>query len=363
MSWEKGNQDGRNKFPNINKEILAIEDEYLEEDQAKLLLYKFLRQNPSFFSEMITGVELFPFQHMAIKAMMETDYFLGIWCLDKDEYVLTEKGHKKIKDIKIGERVRSREGLNLVTDKWENPEQDGFEVTTKSGDSFKAKVGHKVLTYNENGSFEFKLIQELKDGDSIPIKLNTNTWGDKDITENSEINRSLYLYYMFGYVLGDGWVNQDGINYCTENMEVHETILKFSRRNDLKSCARQRSENLMFYEYSFYNREFVKWLESIGWDKSLKSRDKIIPDSLLQAPRDEICSMIGGLFDADGYASFLDTNSKVGLKNTSIEMLRQVKMLLNNMGIESNLRKSGEHESGPYYDLVISNDYDSLTHR
>ena len=79
MSWEKGNQDGRNKFPNINKEILAIEDEYLEEDQAKLLLYKFLRQNPSFFSEMITGVELFPFQHMAIKAMMETDYFLGIW--------------------------------------------------------------------------------------------------------------------------------------------------------------------------------------------------------------------------------------------------------------------------------------------
>ena len=52
---------------------------YLEESEAKILLYKFLCQNPSFSSKMITGVELFPFQHMAIKAMMETDYFLGIW--------------------------------------------------------------------------------------------------------------------------------------------------------------------------------------------------------------------------------------------------------------------------------------------
>jgi hypothetical protein len=78
MSWTKGIQESRNRFPDINKEILEIED-YLEEEEAKILLYKFLRQNPSFAAEFITGVRLFPFQHMAIKAMMETDYFLGIW--------------------------------------------------------------------------------------------------------------------------------------------------------------------------------------------------------------------------------------------------------------------------------------------
>ena len=78
MSWTTGIQESRNRFPNINKEILEM-DGYLEEDEAKLLLYKFLRQNPSFAAEFITGVRLFPFQHMAIKGMMETDYFLGIW--------------------------------------------------------------------------------------------------------------------------------------------------------------------------------------------------------------------------------------------------------------------------------------------
>jgi len=51
----------------------------LDENEAKILLYKFLRENPSFATELFTGVKLFPFQHMAIKAMMESDYFLGIW--------------------------------------------------------------------------------------------------------------------------------------------------------------------------------------------------------------------------------------------------------------------------------------------
>jgi hypothetical protein len=78
MSWIKGIQESRNRFPDINKELLEIEG-YLEEDEAKILFYKFLRQNPSFAAEFITGVRLFPFQHMAIKGMMETDYFLGIW--------------------------------------------------------------------------------------------------------------------------------------------------------------------------------------------------------------------------------------------------------------------------------------------
>jgi len=78
MSWEAGNQKLNKKFKNINQEILDTKG-FIDEKKAKILLYKFLKENPSFSSELITGVSLFPFQHMAIKAMMETDYFLGIW--------------------------------------------------------------------------------------------------------------------------------------------------------------------------------------------------------------------------------------------------------------------------------------------
>ena len=78
MAWTTGVQKRRKKFPNINQELMEKEG-FLEETEAKVLFYKFLRENPSFASELITGVRLFPFQHMSIKAMMETDYFLGIW--------------------------------------------------------------------------------------------------------------------------------------------------------------------------------------------------------------------------------------------------------------------------------------------
>lgn len=78
MSWEVGNQPPRGRFNNINEEILNIKG-YIEEREAKLLLYKFLRRNITFSVKMLSGVDLFPFQHMAIKSMFETDYFLGVW--------------------------------------------------------------------------------------------------------------------------------------------------------------------------------------------------------------------------------------------------------------------------------------------
>jgi hypothetical protein len=78
MAWIKGKQQLRREFADINQQ-LAEKEGYLDEGEAKILLYKFLRENPSFACELFTGVKLFPFQHMAIKAMMESDYFLGIW--------------------------------------------------------------------------------------------------------------------------------------------------------------------------------------------------------------------------------------------------------------------------------------------
>lgn len=357
MSWELGKQKPL-KREDVNKQVMDLEG-YLEDTKAKIWLYKFLKENVTFTTQLLTGIELFPFQHMAVKAMMENDYFLGIWCLDENEYVLTRDGFKKIKNMSVGEKVRSRKELNVVSDKWTNPKEDGLYIQTESGESFKAKLGHKVLIYKD-GEFEFKKIQDLTKDDYLPVKLATEQWGVKDITKDSEIKNSPYLFYMLGYVLGDGWINEDGVNYCSECSEVHSTIKNFIDDNGYKTYSRQRSENLSFYEYAIFNRELVKFVQSLDWDISKKSKEKVIPDSILEAPKNDLCALIGGLFDADGYASFLETGSKVGLKSTALEMLRQVKMLLNNMGVESNLRKSGENNGIPYYDLVLANDYNSL---
>ena len=77
MAWDTGVQKRQEKL-DFNEELLGVKG-FIEEDEAQLLLYKFLRENITFATDLISGVELFPFQHMAIKAMFETDYTLGIW--------------------------------------------------------------------------------------------------------------------------------------------------------------------------------------------------------------------------------------------------------------------------------------------
>jgi len=80
MAWEKGNQKERiSKTRDINKQLLAGDLGFLEEKEAKILFYKFLRENTTFAVDLLMGIKLFPFQHMAVKAMFQTDYFMGVW--------------------------------------------------------------------------------------------------------------------------------------------------------------------------------------------------------------------------------------------------------------------------------------------
>ena len=70
MAWHTGKQKRKQKS-NINSDIASIEG-FLEENVAKEHLFKFLKENITFTTNLISGVDLFPFQHMAIKAMFET---------------------------------------------------------------------------------------------------------------------------------------------------------------------------------------------------------------------------------------------------------------------------------------------------
>ena len=78
MSWIEGTQRRPPQRFRSNGELAKMEG-FLEEEEAKLALYEFLRNNITFATELLMGIKLFPFQHMAVKGMFETDYFLGVW--------------------------------------------------------------------------------------------------------------------------------------------------------------------------------------------------------------------------------------------------------------------------------------------
>ena len=80
MAWKKGAQGYRldHSASELNEQLKAMEGSIKEED-ARYYLYKFLRNNISFTSEMFLGVRLFPFQAMAIKGMMVSDYSMFVF--------------------------------------------------------------------------------------------------------------------------------------------------------------------------------------------------------------------------------------------------------------------------------------------
>ena len=80
MAWNKGEQGYRldHSATELNEQLKAMEGGIKEED-ARYYLYKFLRNNISFTSEMFLGVRLFPFQAMAIKGMMVSDYSMFVF--------------------------------------------------------------------------------------------------------------------------------------------------------------------------------------------------------------------------------------------------------------------------------------------
>ena len=70
MSWTEGTQRRPPSKYRSNEELAAIEG-FLDEREAKIALYEFLRNNITFTAELLMGIKLFPFQHMSIKGMFE----------------------------------------------------------------------------------------------------------------------------------------------------------------------------------------------------------------------------------------------------------------------------------------------------
>ncbi len=77
--WENGKQP-INKIPveQVNKAIYELSG-YLGEKEAAMALVKFMKSNIGQTAKLIAGVDLFPFQEIAIKTMFKRDFILGIW--------------------------------------------------------------------------------------------------------------------------------------------------------------------------------------------------------------------------------------------------------------------------------------------
>lgn len=210
--WLKGNQPER-KRGNVNEELAKVEG-FLEEKDAKIWLEKFFRENLTFLSKILTGVELLEFQSLMIKAMFNVDYFLAICSRGSGKsficaiflilYASLNQGIKigiiansfrqarllmqKILDLRLDPKAKflrqmiSDKDISLKNDEWVIRIGRSQLVCLPTGDGGKLRgYRFKVMVIDELLLLSSKLINEV-----IRPFLSTNT----DVTDRKKVREA-----------------------------------------------------------------------------------------------------------------------------------------------------------------------------
>lgn len=376
--WEIGNQ--KILIDNSANEEIGLVKGYLEEKEASEMLVKYLRANVGIATRVLMGVELFPFQEIAIKSMLNRDFSLLVWsrglsksftcgifavlqaifqpnsriaiisrsfrqCSSEDTYIFTDKGLKLIRDCEIGQKTQSIIRPNEILNKWENPLENGIKIVTKKGYELKGKVGHKHLIWDSlNCRFKWINIEDISASDFLPVHKGTHLWGDASITNFPSVGLNLEcdprdVAYLFGLYYGDGHfdkkraslsivsADKEILDSCTSILSFICPSYKARTRNKADSGCKSISCS------SVALRDFF---DAVGVNFKT-AREKSIPSGILALNKDETSSFLSGLFDTDGgiYISKKTKGATISFCTSSSCMANQVQLMLLNFGIIS----------------------------
>jgi intein/homing endonuclease len=375
---EKGIQEERlsYSFTELKKELDKFDGQTMSEDDAKYWLYKSLRANPAYAAELFLGIRLFPFQTIAIKGMMLSDYSMMVWsrgaskCSRFDELCWTTRGLVKMMDVEVGDYVQSKDKMNRVLAKTINSIEKTYKVSTQRGFCSEGLDYHRVLVLDPDLEMRWKFAKDIKVGEYLVMKRGTEDRPQSDIFAGYEskgnpkakpINyRGVSIkdwYYFFGLLLGDGCLIPNvGICVSSGDQEIVNFLVEFAKKIGLYCGIQDTQSNAK--SLTIGSIELYKLLMFLGFEK-VHTGKKEIPSKILNCSLENSGHLLSGLFDTDGYCALRHKPEKnaniinVGFTNTSETLLKQVRGLLLNLGILSSTQvtfKGGESNfSGKKY--------------
>jgi len=269
-----------------------------------------------------------------------------------------------------------------------------YRVETSSGFGVRGTGDHKVKVLNddthdpEHGSTGWKRIDELRSGDVLAV-MDLN---DPSLVETVFRDRSPYLHldaeriqprrrdahyrlvdipevwdndlaYLLGYAVGDGSYTRHSSRAESANrLDVHMHVKDAPHVKPIidrvtASCLRYRRERVPAgggtvvaeIDYPLQVREgtnhawvsvhstaFLRMLGALGLRPAV-AHEKMVPESILTAPKEATAGFLRGLFDADGTISRPGEQPMVSLSSTSRTLIQQVQLLLLQFGVFSTI--------------------------
>lgn len=254
-------------------------------------------------------------------------------CFAKDTYIHTKDGHFQIKDL-VGKTVSVWDGNQWVS-------IDNFRITATNQKMIDVKLGNgrvlRVTPYHKLVTSDGKVMEakNLSVGDELMPSAAPQIKGS--IRANGA--------YAKGFLLGDGWAEKD------KRVRVYIFKNKFSCIDRFIKSASEIEP-----EHGFRGQSNVTTGSEVtkrGGGESyvsilgLSSRRYELFDFLLDKTRlpkyifnwdnDSKYEFVAGLFDADG--TFPKKQKNYSIKNTSENLLLDLQLLLQTIGIKSRVKK------------------------
>lgn len=280
-------------------------------------------------------------------------------CLPTDTKILMGNGTwNNIQDITIGDKVYSFDTINnkLVIKDVENVIYQGkdkiYEIKT-SQSTIRANSNHPFLVIEptsgyvnnkiDDYNYEWKQLQELKIGDRL-LTINKINNGDNDEFSSD-------LYWLFGFMTGDGWVTKNIHNngktdkeYVGYKVCVSPGIYNNITNRVLTIFKNEFNINLKDYGAGYYlatSKKVGEFFVNNGLKSGAKNKD--IPDWVFKSSLKNRQYFIKGLLDADGWIA----NRKQGqnknrnystewrINSSSKKLIKDLKLLCNICGYKT----------------------------
>lgn len=297
----------------------------------------------------------------------------GFKCVVEDTRVQTEHGLVRIdhyatgkegfSDLNVG--MWSPDGLKNASHIVDSGIAPTKKITTRFGYDVQGTYEHPLMVLDTDGQLKWRKLHEIKAGDFLAIQRKEGVFGNETLLPDA-IDYSLKVTqmparvmvrngkqiavkagikyggtvakiidtpecldvetaYVFGLLTGDGGLTgTTSVNYTTADPELLHYLQTWLTRMGLKAKYRGK------YNYNINSVALRDWLAILNMCHY--SYDKVVPEVVFTAPKEQIKAFLQGLFDTDGSAAWKD-KYKVQLATSSPQLAKEVHQLLLMFGI------------------------------
>ena len=234
------------------------------------------------------------------------------------------------------------------------------KFVTRSGYELDGTAGHRVRVMSEDGTIQWRYLDQIRVDDQIAIHRTTDLWPTQPVgltpfhagCDDPRVNLPTELTeewgLLLGYLVGDGsWTKHNTVSVTVEHPETWDELKGLYSRLFGGFSVRMDKRTKNTGSIDFYSHRVREFLHKLGFSWDLARDTKHIPWAIMRSPKPVVRAFLQGLFETDGCAE--KGGLCVSFSTASERLAREVQVLLLNFGVVSTRRAKWNKRYERYY--------------